>query len=82
VRSSLCVSDVDGDDQQEIIVGSCDDRVYCFNGLGVVEWTYTTYHNVYPSACVCDMDRDGWLEIITGSDDGRVYCLNGTGVLE
>ena len=71
------VADVNGDDTMEVIIGSCDNKVYCLNGVtGGVEWSYTT-GNYVRSLAVADVDGDDTTEVIIGSRDNKVYCLNG-----
>jgi outer membrane protein assembly factor BamB len=78
------VADVDGDGNTEVIVGSCDNKVYCMDGVtGAVEWSFATGGYVYPAPGLGDVDGDGDMEVLVASLDHRVYCLNGlTGLVE
>ncbi|GAG88079.1 unnamed protein product, partial [marine sediment metagenome] len=80
IDSSSAVADLDGDGTLEVQVGSYDDKLYCFNHTGGIEWSYTTGDDIYSSPCVADLDNDGIFEVIVGSLDYKLYCLGLTGV--
>jgi outer membrane protein assembly factor BamB len=74
----MTVADVDGVAGMEVVVGSCDNNIYCLNGAtGIVEWSYPTGNAVYSSATVADVDGIDGMEVVVGSCDKRVYCLDG-----
>ena len=76
--SSPALGDVDKDGIVEIVIGSDDKNVYCFDGFnGNVEWTYTTGDFVCSAPAIGDVDNDGNLEIIVYSSDTYIYCLEG-----
>jgi hypothetical protein len=80
--STPSIGDVDNDGELEIIVGATDCKIYCFNKMGEIEWTYMTEASIFSSAAVANLDTDANLEIVIGSLDGKVYCLDGKGSLQ
>ncbi|MFA5033751.1 MAG: PQQ-binding-like beta-propeller repeat protein [bacterium] len=76
------VADADKDDTMEVVIGSWDNKIYCFNGTtGIIKWSYLSWGDVRTSSAIFDIDKDDTLEVVIGSD--KVYCLNGgTGVVK
>ncbi|MHA1636782.1 MAG: outer membrane protein assembly factor BamB family protein, partial [Candidatus Thorarchaeota archaeon] len=78
VESSAAIADIDGDGQQEVVIGSSDNFVYAFDGVdGNVLWSYPTRSDITSSPTIADLDNDGSIEVIVSSEDGNVYALNG-----
>ena len=78
IDSSPTIGDVDGDGDQDVIIGSDNDYVYCFDGpTGKVNWKYKTGYDVRSSAAIADINNDGVMEVFIGSADKKIYCLNG-----
>ena len=70
IDSTPAVGDVDGDGDLEVVIGSDNDYIYCFDGAtGNVQWKYKTNGNVESSAALADVDGDGDMEIFIGSND-------------
>ncbi len=70
--------DLDGDGVPEVVVGSVDGNVYCFDGLdGSLRWSFSAEDWVHSSPAVADLDGDGVKEVVFGSYDHKVYCLSG-----
>jgi WD40 repeat protein len=82
--SSVVLANLDGLFNYELIVGSKDQKVYCFNTDGSLgaSWPKDTGEEVWSSAAVGQLDDDPDLEFAIGSNDGYVYAWNhnGTGV--
>jgi hypothetical protein len=81
--SSAALANLDQDQALEIVVGSGDGKIYCFDGAtGILEWTFATSGGVYSSPAVGDLDGDGSPDIVIGSNDGSVYALDAQGQLK
>ncbi len=79
------VADIDLDGDMEIVIGTLNGTVYCFNGAtGTIEWSYLAGGEVRSAPAIADVDIDSQLEIVFGSwGDNKVCCLDGvTGTLE
>ncbi|KAM3875855.1 beta-alanine-activating enzyme [Diretmus argenteus] len=76
VFSSPCVTP----DQQRVLCGSHDGRLYCLNCVdGSLVWTFQTSGKVYSSPCVFDSATLGRRGVLVGlaSTDGTVWILDG-----
>ncbi|XP_054645265.1 beta-alanine-activating enzyme [Dunckerocampus dactyliophorus] len=70
VFSSPCVTA----DQEKILCGSHDGRLYCLNsGDGSLRWTFQTAGKVFSSPCMFDAGR----HVGVASTEGTVYILDG-----
>nr|MDO8110335.1 PKD domain-containing protein [Candidatus Sigynarchaeota archaeon] len=79
IIASPAIGDVDGDGKAEIMIGSCDKRLYCLSGAtGVVEWSFLVGDFIRASPVIADVNDDGLMEILFGSDDNKMHCLYGT----
>jgi hypothetical protein len=82
-RSSAAVSDLDGDDDLEIVVPSTDGggRIYAFhhNGTLVDGWPVYIGSPIRAAAAVADINQDGFPEIIFGDQNGLVHALHYNG---
>ncbi|MCL5103324.1 MAG: PQQ-binding-like beta-propeller repeat protein [Armatimonadetes bacterium] len=58
------------DSTGKIYVGSCDEKMYCFNPDGTTLWSFKTGSSV---ACSPALGADS--SVVFGSYDGNVYCL-------
>lgn len=83
-RASPALADLDHDGIDEIIVGSCDEKLYVFSAYGdtLPGWPQPVDGDIYSSPAVADIDGDDELEIIVGSWWSKVYAWewNGTAV--
>ena len=88
IWSSPSTFDLDRDGYLESIFGTYfvsgpgDNKIYCINQTGDLEWSYDTEHNFRSSPAIADIDQDGLPEVIVGSMDSYLNCLNLTGGLE
>lgn len=89
ILASPLVADLNGDGRMEIIVASCDDRLYVYDhaGRAVTGWPQTLGFGdgSIASAALGDVDGDGAPEIVVAGDDTlsrnaavKVYETNGT----
>lgn len=76
------VIDINNDNLLEILIGSKDGLMYCFDNTGEIIWLFTTYGEIWSTPAVCDIDTDGFLDIVVGSVDNSIYCLNHAGTLK
>ncbi|HPJ30788.1 MAG TPA: FG-GAP-like repeat-containing protein, partial [Methanothrix sp.] len=81
VWSSPALSDLDGDGELEIVVGTNEGMLYVFNedGTRVAGFPTAAEGPIRSSPAVADLDGDGSLDIVVGSDDDRLYAWNGLG---
>ncbi len=69
-------------DNDRIVIGSLDHRIYVLDGTCNLVWAYTTGGGVWSSPVFVDINGDMVKDIVVGSGDGHVYALNGsTGTL-
>lgn len=71
---SLCVTDIDGDGQSEIIAGSEDKHFYILDMKGNIIWRHNHKYRVY-SIYPYDIDNDGLPELLVGSDNNIVRAM-------
>lgn len=71
----LKIEDVDGDGEEEILVGSRP-SLTALKTNGELKWEYRT-EGIVRSIRITDLEKDGKKEIIIGSD--KIYVLDGTG---
>jgi outer membrane protein assembly factor BamB len=79
IYGKAVMADLNGDDNLEIVFGSCDNKVYCLTHRGERMWSYETDFWVVTSPIVTDIDDDGSLEVVVGSYDHNLYVLDGEG---
>ncbi len=91
-KDALCVDayDLDNDGKGEVVVGSRDHKLYCFDYQGNERWSVLTpadpyFPEVEPATgeikvvgCA-DTDGDGDGEIVIGSSNWFAYCYDHTG---
>jgi outer membrane protein assembly factor BamB len=68
--SCLYVSDIDGDGENEILVGSEDRYLYILDANGKEIWRHFFAHRI-SSLYAADIDNDGLPEIFVGSSDTK-----------
>jgi LruC domain-containing protein len=82
INSSPVIADIDGDNQQEIVVGSTDKKLYVLNGDGSQKWSFETGDMILSSPHVADIDPSiPGQEIAIGSGDSHIYLLDKDGNL-
>ncbi|HEX7734995.1 MAG TPA: ATP-binding protein [Ktedonobacteraceae bacterium] len=77
---SIITHDIDGDNHNEIIVGSEDRNIHVIDDQGFLKWRYYLPYSVL-STHVIDIDQDGCQEILAGCADGYLYVFNQEGDL-
>ncbi|HJN15703.1 MAG TPA: VCBS repeat-containing protein, partial [Armatimonadota bacterium] len=76
---SCCAGDLDGDGQDEFLVGLPDGRLVALaedNGAGRVLWEMG-FQAAVLDAIIADVDGDGLSEIVVDTEDGYVRVLKG-----
>jgi outer membrane protein assembly factor BamB len=74
----IAVTDLFGNGELEVVIGSTNSTVYCLNGTsGNQVWSYRTYGHVTHSPVVTDLFGDGNKEVIALSENGNIYVLDG-----
>ncbi len=81
IHSSPIVADIDGDNENEILIGSDSDTLYCVNHNGYIKWRFGTGGDIISSPALGDIDEDGYLDVVFQSEDGFLYVLNHQGEL-
>ncbi|MBD3370190.1 hypothetical protein GF402_07500, partial [Candidatus Fermentibacteria bacterium] len=82
-RGQAAVADVDDDDVNELIVGSCGSgsdsgKLFVLNGnTGVTEEGFDLDGWMTGSAAVADLDDDGVLDVVAASNSDNVYAWSG-----
>ncbi|MHA1592754.1 MAG: hypothetical protein ACTSUP_09815 [Candidatus Heimdallarchaeaceae archaeon] len=92
--TSICIADLDGNDELDIIIGTDDSYIVCISPSKEVEWELflspASAEVGYP--CIMDLDNNERLEIVfthvktiycyevtsSASGDAPWYCLGGT----
>jgi hypothetical protein len=80
--TSPLVVDLDGDGQQEVVIGGSDQRVVAVTGaLGdtLPGFPCPVVGSVDSNPAAWDVDLDGFPEIIVGTSQGRLYAIKGDG---
>jgi outer membrane protein assembly factor BamB len=77
---ALAVRDIDGDNHDEIIIGSEDRNIHVVDDEGRLKWRYYLPYSVL-STHVVDIDQDGRLEVLAGCADGYLYVFDKDGDL-
>ncbi len=78
--SSPVLTDLDGDNNLDIVVASCNGCIFAIKGSsGELLWKYDTgiENRIISSPALADMDKDGIADIIIGNEDGNLYILRG-----
>jgi hypothetical protein len=79
IHSSPIVADIDGDNMNEILVGSDSDTLYCLDHDGYIEWKFGTGDDIISSPTLGDIDQDGYLDVVFQSEDGYLFVLDNQG---
>lgn len=81
IESHPLIFDFDSDGQNEIIVGTNDNRVYAVESDGLFSpgWPVTGSGDFNTAACVGDLDGDGDFEVVACAKDGHVYAWDESG---
>jgi hypothetical protein len=77
--TGVAVADIDGDGEKEVLVGSADTYLYCFNSTGKRKWRTKTDGLVRGGTAVGDILGDKGLQIVIATDVGTVFALKPTG---
>ncbi|MFO7948681.1 MAG: hypothetical protein R6V19_17905, partial [Armatimonadota bacterium] len=72
-------TDIEGDGEREIIVGSANWRCYLYNHDGTLRWDEVCWAHTPTCADSCDLDADGRREVVMGNSYTRavVYSPDG-----
>ena len=71
---SLCVTDIDNDQNIEIIAGSDDKHIYILDAQGKIIWQHNHRYRVF-SIYPYDIDNDGMPELLIGTEHDRVRAM-------
>jgi hypothetical protein len=77
--TGVAVLDIDGDQDTEVLVGSADTHLYCFNSSGKRKWRTKTNGLVRGGTAVGKLLGDNRLQIVIATDVGTIFVLNATG---
>ena len=78
IQADPAISDLDGDDDLEIVFGGLNRKIYILDHEGSVlpGWPVTTGGEIFSSAGIADVDGDGLAEVFIGSKDRYLYGLH------
>ncbi len=75
---AICLKDINGDGQLEVLIGSEDRNIHVLDHHGNLLWRY-----FFPHSALCidalDANHDGKSEVFVGCADGYLYVLNHEG---
>lgn len=75
--NDLRIGDLQGDGNNEIVIGSADTHVYCLNGVtGQQIWNYSTAELAGHSMSLADIYGNGKEEVVMGEWDSNVYSAS------
>ncbi|HLI08514.1 MAG TPA: PQQ-binding-like beta-propeller repeat protein [Ktedonobacteraceae bacterium] len=72
---AICSGDVNGDGQDEILVGSVDRHLYLLDRQGNMLTSYPILHPVQ-SFCMADVDNDEQVEVLVATEGKDLVALN------
>jgi len=84
IRSSAAIGDINGDGNNDVVVGSDNGKLYALDGSGhdLNGFPFTLNRDktaaIASSPALADVDNDGKLEIAVGADDGKIYLIKVT----
>ncbi len=84
VRSSAAIGDINGDGNNDVVVGSDNGKLYAVDSSGrdLNGFPFTLNRDktaaIASSPALADVDNDGKLEIAVGADDGKIYLIKVT----
>lgn len=76
------MADLDGDGKNEVLVGTNDGTLWCFDSKGKTRWSLRAKSWIVGGVAVADLGFDKGLEVVFGSYDRNLYCLNAQGQLK
>lgn len=76
VRSTVEITDIDGDGLNELVFLTYDNRVIVLANDGTLKYSYAVgAGQAYGNVCCIDVNGDGKKEIIWPSLDGKIRCM-------
>ena len=76
------MADLDGDGKNEVLIGTNDGTLWCFDSKGKTRWSVKAKSWIVGGVAVADLGFDKGLEVVFGSYDRNLYCLNAQGKLK
>ncbi|MEP7029121.1 MAG: S8 family serine peptidase, partial [Candidatus Eisenbacteria bacterium] len=82
VSTSPAFADLDGDGDDEVIVGASDGKLLALgaaDGDTIPGWPVALASSINSNPAVWDVDQDGQPEIVVGTNAGKVWAVRGNG---
>ena len=79
--SSPAAGDIDGDSEQEIVVGTSNGNLYAWkiSGNPASGWPVNLGSAVAAGPMICDLDKDGLLDVVCACQDSTLRVFSGNG---
>ncbi len=80
--TSPAIADLDGDGDDEIVVGASDGKLLAVGGADgdtIPGWPVGLASSINSNPAVWDVDQDGLPEIVVGTNAGKVWAVHGNG---
>lgn len=78
-QAHVTASDIDGDGLDELLTGSTNGYLYCFNARAELKWAYYVGASIQGAPACYDVDGDGMKEVWVGDMGGWMWGFDSAG---